>query len=149
MSWLFAGAVGIGAAMIVATALPLLRKSAWWIRVLDFPRLQITALAAAALAIFLALRDPSSAWQSAFAALLGAARMIERVHVRRPPDHPGQGSKPCCMSRWRCSRGWGSAASDPRCRISDRLAGLPRSRGPASRWLFTPSRVLTRGQRRI
>jgi endonuclease/exonuclease/phosphatase (EEP) superfamily protein YafD len=73
VSWLFAGAVGVGAAMIVATALPLLRKSAWWIRVLDFPRLQITALAAAALAVFLALRDASSAWQTAFAALLGAA----------------------------------------------------------------------------
>ena len=33
----------VGTCMIVATALPLLRKGAWWIRMFDFPRLQITA----------------------------------------------------------------------------------------------------------
>lgn len=30
---------------ILATLLPLLRQTAWWIRVFDFPRLQIVAVA--------------------------------------------------------------------------------------------------------
>ncbi|QDA59151.1 endonuclease/exonuclease/phosphatase family protein [Hymenobacter jejuensis] len=36
----------IGISAIVATLLPLLREEAWWIRIFDFPRLQITAVAA-------------------------------------------------------------------------------------------------------
>ncbi len=39
--------------MIAATVLPLVRKDAWWIRIFDFPRLQITALLLATLAIYL------------------------------------------------------------------------------------------------
>jgi len=65
--------VVVGAAMIVATLLPLLRATAWWIRIFDFPRLQITLLLGASLAVFLALRDPSSPWQLCFAALLALA----------------------------------------------------------------------------
>ncbi len=41
--------VAIGFLMIAVTVLPLLRKDAWWIRILDFPRLQITVLTALAL----------------------------------------------------------------------------------------------------
>ncbi|MCO6441279.1 MAG: endonuclease/exonuclease/phosphatase family protein [Nitrococcus mobilis] len=37
---------------ILATAIPLLRKTDWWIRLFDFPRLQVTVLGAAALAIY-------------------------------------------------------------------------------------------------
>jgi len=73
VSWLFAAALCVGAAMIVATALPLARRTAWWIRIFDFPRLQILFLAAGALALFLAFREGSSAWQNAFAVLLSAA----------------------------------------------------------------------------
>ncbi|MCD6044145.1 MAG: Endonuclease/exonuclease/phosphatase, partial [Burkholderiales bacterium] len=73
MSWLFAAALCVGAAMIVATVLPLARRTAWWIRIFDFPRLQILFLAAGALALFLAFREGSSAWQNAFALLLLAA----------------------------------------------------------------------------
>ncbi len=36
--------ITVGALMIVATVLPLLRKDAWWIRVFDFPRIQITVI---------------------------------------------------------------------------------------------------------
>ena len=35
---------GIGVVLIVATALPLVRADAWWIRFFDFPRLQIIVL---------------------------------------------------------------------------------------------------------
>ena len=38
--------------MVVATALPLLRGDAWWIRVFDFPRIQITFLLALVLAAY-------------------------------------------------------------------------------------------------
>lgn len=41
----------LGASMVVATALPLLRSDRWWIRIFDFPRIQITALIALALAL--------------------------------------------------------------------------------------------------
>ena len=63
----------VGSVMIVATALPLVRANAWWIRWFDFPRLQITLIAAATLALFLALWERSSAWQGGFVALLAAA----------------------------------------------------------------------------
>ena len=65
-----AAAVLVGTLMIVATALPLLRANAWWIRVFDFPRLQITVISAATLAVFFASWDRPGAWQIVFAAAL-------------------------------------------------------------------------------
>jgi endonuclease/exonuclease/phosphatase (EEP) superfamily protein YafD len=73
LNWLLAAAVLVGASMIVATALPLVRKGAWWIRMFDFPRLQILLISAATLVVWLAATDPSSAWQNTFAALLALA----------------------------------------------------------------------------
>lgn len=70
---LHAAAFLVGAAMIVATALPLLRRTAWWIRMCDFPRLQITLIAAASLAVFVATWEQPGAWHWGFAALLAAA----------------------------------------------------------------------------
>ena len=60
----------LGAAMIVATAVPLVRKKDWWIRIFDFPRLQILVIAAATLFVFLLLVEDWSAWHAAFALLL-------------------------------------------------------------------------------
>lgn len=73
MNWLLAAAVLVGAFMIVATALPLLRKGAWWIRMFDFPRLQITIISAVTLAVLLTAADRSSTWLNIFAALLALA----------------------------------------------------------------------------
>jgi endonuclease/exonuclease/phosphatase (EEP) superfamily protein YafD len=70
---LYAAAIVLGAGMIVATALPLLRRNAWWIRICDFPRLQVSLLAAAALAAFVASWGRPNAWELAFAALLAAS----------------------------------------------------------------------------
>jgi hypothetical protein len=48
--------------MVAAAALPLLRKDAWWVRIFDFPRLQIAFLLAATLAAFMVFKwDPGPA----------------------------------------------------------------------------------------
>lgn len=73
MNGLRAAVVVIGTVMIVATVLPMLRGSAWWIRVLDFPRVQITLISAAILAAFVAVSDLASAWQIIFVALLASS----------------------------------------------------------------------------
>lgn len=73
MSWLVAVALLVGTLMIIATALPLLRKGAWWIRMFDFPRLQITLVSAGTLALLLAAADRSSAWQNLCTGLLALA----------------------------------------------------------------------------
>jgi endonuclease/exonuclease/phosphatase (EEP) superfamily protein YafD len=48
--------------LIIATVLPFVRREAWWIRVLDFPRTQITVLAFA-VAVVLLLRYDNDRWQ--------------------------------------------------------------------------------------
>ena len=63
--------VTIGFLMIAATVLPLLRKDSWWIRILDFPRLQITVLIALALIAYWWLGvSPDAAGHLFLAALL-------------------------------------------------------------------------------
>ena len=66
-------AIVVGTAMIVATALPLVHRTAWWIRICDFPRLQITFLAAAALAALVVTWERPGATDLVLAALLVAA----------------------------------------------------------------------------
>jgi endonuclease/exonuclease/phosphatase (EEP) superfamily protein YafD len=52
--------VVLGAAMVAATALPLARANAWWIRWFDFPRLQILAVLALVLAGWLLVAGDST-----------------------------------------------------------------------------------------
>lgn len=70
MNWLLAAAVLFGAAMIVATAVPLVRGGAWWIRIFDFPRLQILLIAAASLVVFVIAVEAWSGWHIVFGSLL-------------------------------------------------------------------------------
>ena len=63
----------LGGAALLATLLPLLRQTAWWIRVCDFPRLQIVAALALSLVAALALPGPAGPWPTAFAMALGMA----------------------------------------------------------------------------
>ncbi len=71
----------VGTFMVIATALPLVRKGAWWIRMFDFPRLQITIISAITLAVLLAAG--SSAWHDLLAALLALA-LIYQAYMMFP-----------------------------------------------------------------
>jgi endonuclease/exonuclease/phosphatase (EEP) superfamily protein YafD len=53
--------IAIGVLMILATVLPFLRKDEWWIRIFDFPRLQITLITAVVIAAYLPFRGESVA----------------------------------------------------------------------------------------
>ena len=86
----------VGGAALLATLLPLLRQSAWWIRICDFPRLQIVGGLGVALALALALPAgplPPRAGQ-AFAAALALALAYQayriwpytRLHRRQVQD---------------------------------------------------------------
>ena len=56
--------------LVAATALPLLRRDQWWIRVFDFPRAQITIAGIALLALYLYFWDTQHAYQSVVLGLL-------------------------------------------------------------------------------
>jgi endonuclease/exonuclease/phosphatase (EEP) superfamily protein YafD len=62
--------VVVGLLLVAATLLPFSRSEAWWIRVLDFPRIQIAFLLAAVLAAHLLLRGGGGLWANLFDAAL-------------------------------------------------------------------------------
>lgn len=70
-------------AVIYATAVPLLRVDAWWIRVFDFPRLQIVALMGLTLAGYVSLRicGRLRRWENALAAVVGVAVVWQLVLI--------------------------------------------------------------------
>jgi endonuclease/exonuclease/phosphatase (EEP) superfamily protein YafD len=72
----------IGGAAIVATLMPLLRYTAWWIRVCDFPRLQIVFALLLMLGAGLALGGANAGpWQLAFMSALAAAAVYQVMRV--------------------------------------------------------------------
>jgi endonuclease/exonuclease/phosphatase (EEP) superfamily protein YafD len=73
---------GVGGIALVATLLPLLRHTAWWIRVCDFPRLQIVLGLGLTLAAGVALGGASAGpWQQGFLVLLAAAAVYQLSRV--------------------------------------------------------------------
>lgn len=74
---------------VVATALSLVRAKAWWVRVWDFPRLQVTALGAAALALWVAsaewARWPGVAVTGAVAAAVAFQAALVWRYTRLAP----------------------------------------------------------------
>ena len=70
-------------ALIYGTAIPLLRSDAWWIRIFDFPRLQIAALIGLTLAGYVALRlcGRLHPWEYALAVLVGAALVWQLISI--------------------------------------------------------------------
>ncbi len=67
----------LGGAALLATLLPLLRQTAWWIRIGDFPRLQIVAGLGAAVLPTLALPAFATPTGKGFAVALGAALLYQ------------------------------------------------------------------------
>ncbi|MBM0107813.1 endonuclease/exonuclease/phosphatase family protein [Steroidobacter sp. S1-65] len=57
--------------MIAATVLPLSRSAAWWVRIFDFPRLQITLCFIVVFAMYLLVREDPGAVDNVFLGLLG------------------------------------------------------------------------------
>lgn len=75
--------LGAEGAMVLATLLPLIRADAWWIRVFDFPRLQIAVIAAAALAVHGPVWGWGGGWPDLPAAAL-AVSLVYQVYRIRP-----------------------------------------------------------------
>lgn len=63
--------------MIAATVLPLLKNEAWWIRVFDFPRLQITVISAAVLTAYLLLNRDYEIVEGLFLAALSLCLLYQ------------------------------------------------------------------------
>ncbi|MCW5659728.1 MAG: endonuclease/exonuclease/phosphatase family protein [Burkholderiaceae bacterium] len=72
----------LGTLMIVATLLPLARLDDWWIRIFDFPRLQIAAVSSVVLVLMMLVRDGSGAAQNLWLAALAACTVYQayRMH---------------------------------------------------------------------
>ncbi|WP_223650453.1 endonuclease/exonuclease/phosphatase family protein [Hymenobacter psoromatis] len=100
----FVNALGLllGSAGLVATLLPLLRQTAWWIRVFDFPRLQIVAGLLLGLLLLLPAGALALAHAPAVLLALGAAVLYQAARIwpytpwhrrqvrdsQRPPNDP-------------------------------------------------------------
>ncbi len=88
--------VVIGLLMIAATALPLSRAEAWWVRVFDFPRIQVAVVSAAALAAHLLLRRGAGTFALLFDAALALClayqcyRMFPYTPLARPQVGPSR-----------------------------------------------------------
>lgn len=80
-------------ALFGATAVPLVQSDEWWIRLFDFPRIQIAALLGLALLGYVALRLAGRLrpWEYGIAALAGVA-LVSHLVLLAPytPFHPRQ-----------------------------------------------------------
>ncbi|WP_225307241.1 endonuclease/exonuclease/phosphatase family protein [Adhaeribacter soli] len=73
----------IGSLMILLSLLPLIKTHYWWIRVLDFPRMQIAFIAAVVLGLYLYFVPINHQAEILFAILLAVALVNQLVHVYR------------------------------------------------------------------
>jgi endonuclease/exonuclease/phosphatase (EEP) superfamily protein YafD len=84
----------LGTLMIVATLLPLVKLDDWWIRVFDFPRLQIAALSTTVLLLILLVREDTGTAQNLWLAALAASAAYQcyrmfpytRLHAKQVQD---------------------------------------------------------------
>ncbi len=77
-------AVGmLSLALVFGTAVTLLRSDAWWIRIFDFPRIQIAALIGLTLAGYAVLRfyGRLRPWEYAFSAVVGLALVWQLISI--------------------------------------------------------------------
>ena len=73
--------VGIGYLMIAATAVPLARADAWWVRVFDFPRLQIALILLLTFVSYLLVREDPSVADNIFLGLLALAVIYQAYRM--------------------------------------------------------------------
>jgi endonuclease/exonuclease/phosphatase (EEP) superfamily protein YafD len=66
-----------GWVVVVATTLPLLRASAWWVRIFDFPRVQVLVLGSAVIILHLLFIRPFRPAAGLFIALLAASLIFQ------------------------------------------------------------------------
>jgi len=71
----------VGGVALLVTVLPVLRQTAWWIRVCDFPRLQIVAGLGLSLAAALALPEPPGFGRAAFTVSLAVALLYQASRI--------------------------------------------------------------------
>ncbi|GAB3333926.1 endonuclease/exonuclease/phosphatase family protein [Hymenobacter humi] len=71
----------VGGLAIVATLLPILRETAWWIRAFDFPRLQIVAGLVLSFAAALALPEEPGFGRTFFTVSLGVALVYQAYRI--------------------------------------------------------------------
>ncbi|MEC9373573.1 MAG: hypothetical protein VYC34_07005, partial [Planctomycetota bacterium] len=73
----------LGVAVIAVTVLPLISTGAWWIRVWDFPRAHLAAIAAAVILALILLRSPED-WRAttiSLTSLLALTIIFQSAHV--------------------------------------------------------------------
>jgi endonuclease/exonuclease/phosphatase (EEP) superfamily protein YafD len=71
----------VGLLMIAATLLPLSRLDDWWIRIFDFPRLQITLLLAGTFCAYWFVREDPNAAEQVFLALLTGCLLYQSYRM--------------------------------------------------------------------
>lgn len=77
MGWLSSVLLVVGLFCIVATLIPLVRRDAWWVRIFDYPRLQIAVLGLGTLVVWLAMVPPGQRWMQGVAVALGLALVYQ------------------------------------------------------------------------
>ncbi|MDQ3292200.1 MAG: endonuclease/exonuclease/phosphatase family protein [Bacteroidota bacterium] len=70
-----------GAFLILFSVLPLIKTHYWWVRVLDFPRVQVAVLTSITLIIYLFVSSFQTTAEILFAVLLAVAIAIEVKHI--------------------------------------------------------------------
>jgi endonuclease/exonuclease/phosphatase (EEP) superfamily protein YafD len=71
----------LGALMIVTTLLPLAKLDDWWIRIFDFPRLQISAVSALVLVLTLLVREEPGVVENLLLAALAACALYQAYRM--------------------------------------------------------------------
>ncbi|MDY0039354.1 MAG: endonuclease/exonuclease/phosphatase family protein [Desulforhabdus sp.] len=70
------------AIVVVATLLPIIEDEAWWIRIFDFPRIQIVVLGIIVIAAYLILKRPLTSLDRLMLVLVLAAIAIQLIQIR-------------------------------------------------------------------
>ncbi len=69
--------VAVGILMLVVTVLPFSKNEAWWIRIFDFPRIQIAVISAVVLASYLLFANDYDSGDYVFIAALGLGTLYQ------------------------------------------------------------------------